>query len=86
MNNNQKIIIAVGAAAILLVAGYFTISKNVTLDMLSERYPEIDRKIAKSVYRGMMSDAMRGKIDVSNWSEEQFNDLFLRRVANLSAT
>jgi hypothetical protein len=83
MNANTTIKIAVAAATIAAVVVYPKLSKNATLTKLTERYPEIDPKIAKAAYKSMMSDAISGKLDCSNWSEERFNQLFLMRVAAL---
>jgi hypothetical protein len=80
MNNTMKLTAVAATAAVALVA-YTQISKSVTLTMLEERYPTIDPKIAKVAYRRVMRMAMSGKIDMSNWSEEQFNALFLQEVA-----
>lgn len=75
MNNTQKITI-VYAVAVVAVVGYLTISKNVTLNKLYERFPDLDKKIAKRTYNNMMAAAISGRMNFDNWSEAQFNDLF----------
>ena len=83
--NNTKIKIAVAAAFVAMVAVYPALSKNATLTMLFERYPTINPTVAKKAYKNIMSQALRGKLDCSNWSEEQFNTAFLQEVARLNA-
>jgi hypothetical protein len=80
MNNTQKIAVVMTVTS-LAVVGYLSISKDVTLNRLYERYPDLDKKIAKRAYRKMLGDAITGKLNTNNWSEEQFNDKFLNEYA-----
>jgi hypothetical protein len=82
MNNTQKTV-TVLAVAVVAVAGYSTLSKNATLDHLNERYPNLDQKVAKRAYRQILRDALSGKMDFSNWSTEQFDDLFFTKYTDM---
>jgi hypothetical protein len=84
MNNTQKTT-AVVAVASALVAGYVTLSKNATLDHLNERFPDLDPKIAKRTYKKIMRDALRGKMNFDNWSEAQFDALFLQEYRKIAS-
>lgn len=78
MNTNLKI--AIVAAVPVAVAAYAALSKNATMEHLYEQYPNVDRKAAKKAYSRVMSMALRGKIDMSNYSTEQFDQLFLQQL------
>jgi hypothetical protein len=45
MNTNTTIKIAVAAAITAAIVAYPKLSKNATLTMLTERYPDIDPKV-----------------------------------------
>lgn len=83
MNNTLIVKIAVGTATALAV-GYVAIHSKSDMDYLAERYPEIDRKIAKKAHNNLMSLAFRQKLDMTNWGEEKYNQLFLQEVARLT--
>lgn len=83
MNNTLKIA-AVAAVPVALVA-YTALSKNATMQHLFAQYPDLDHKVAKKAYSRVMSMALRGKLDVTNYNTAQFDELFLQEVAKITA-
>lgn len=43
---------------------------------LYTRFPDFDRKIVRKTYKKLMNDALAGKIDVIDWSDEKFDQHF----------
>jgi hypothetical protein len=84
MNNTQKTVTVLAVAAVA-VASYTKLSKNTTLDHLNERFDNLDQKAAKRAYRQIMKEALTGKVDFSNWSTEQFDDLFFIKYNMIKA-
>lgn len=74
---------AIALATIAIVGGvafYLQGSKEATLIHLMEKYPHLDRDLAKKVYKQMMRDALNGTLEASDdATEEQMDDVFLAR-------
>lgn len=81
MHNALKI---AAIAAPLAVVAYAALSKNATMEHLYNQYPDIDHKVAKKAYGRVMSMALRGKLDIANYSTEQMDQLFLQEVAKIT--
>lgn len=67
------------AAAIVVLAVPIAIIARTTHSynkQLYARFPEFDHKVIRKAYKKLMSDAMRGKIDVDDWSDERFDQHF----------
>jgi hypothetical protein len=77
MNKTQYTVLALAATAVF-VGIYSFFSKNATLDHLYARYPDLDHEVAKKAYKKMMRDALSGKLNCDNWSEERFDQQFVQ--------
>lgn len=72
-------VLALGGGVVLYLEG----SMEATLNHLTLKYPYIDRKIAKKVYRRILLNVATGTlgVDIDDYTEEQMDELFMARYS-----
>jgi len=81
MNDNQKKIAIVSVVAALLATAYHKKHQKIILD----RFPDLDPKILKKAYNQILRDAYCGRLANEEMTDENLDDLILRKYANLIA-
>lgn len=71
MNKNQKIAIAVTAAAVVGTV----VQTHVYINQIMDRFPELDRKVARKAFRIMMTRALTGQYENIDISTDEQNDV-----------
>lgn len=77
MTKNQMILSAVIVSAFALAA---YVTREGSLGVLIERFPDVDPKIVKKVHKEMIREALRGKYANSVLSDEDYDLIFMSKV------